>query len=600
VLQNAQRLGDFEIIRLLGRGGMGEVYEAKQFNPPRRVALKVLAPWLARDEEALARFQREAAVPAQLDHPGIVRIIVTGRTLEGLAYYTMQLVRGASLAALMRCAALPQQSTTGHPPTPGTAAPGDTPTGPERPGAAPPPADVPEAVLAEYRTDRYRFAARVGAQAARALAHAHRGGHLHRDVKPSNLMVDQAGQVYLVDFGLTRALLPGGDASAPGNVRGTPWYMSPEQARGEAIDHRSDLFSLGVTLFELATGGVGPYTASRDNTEAVLAQVKAGTVLPLRALAPDVPPELERVIGRCLHRRARHRYPDAEELAADLERFRGTEADTAVRPLPARPWLKRAGLVGALALAGGAVVVLAPAFFRGPAVPTTAPAPPARRWNVPSPLLARDFRPLHERRLGGQGGYVIRPGQGLVLESFRDAKPTLFALGETDEPCFEFATEARRFRSKGRDGAQEVGIFFGRRDGPDGPSPCFVVSVADGPAAVGQAVVQVQSWLADEGNGVRRPHFVQRPLLTPERPLTTVPLKRPDDWHLLRVQVRGRRVAIFADEHLTWEFDAASLNRPPRAAPLGPRGPFGLWCREGLAAFRNATLTALPPAEGGP
>jgi serine/threonine protein kinase len=89
MLQAAQRIGDFEIVRLLGKGGMGEVYEAQQLNPPRRVALKVLAPWLAQDEEALRRFEREAGVPAQLDHPGIVRIIVTGRTPDGLAFYTM-------------------------------------------------------------------------------------------------------------------------------------------------------------------------------------------------------------------------------------------------------------------------------------------------------------------------------------------------------------------------------------------------------------------------------------------------------------------------------------------------------------------------------
>src|SRR5262245_65377394 len=100
MLEAKRRLGDFEIIRLLGRGGMGEVYEALQSHPQRHVALKVLAPWLAQDEEALARFWREAQVPAQLDHPGVVRIIATGKT-DGIAYYAMQLVRGVSLARLM-------------------------------------------------------------------------------------------------------------------------------------------------------------------------------------------------------------------------------------------------------------------------------------------------------------------------------------------------------------------------------------------------------------------------------------------------------------------------------------------------------------------
>src|SRR5438445_8646528 len=101
MLQVHQRLGDFEIIRLLGKGGMGEVYEARQFNPERRVALKVLAPWLADDQESLDRFLREAKVPANLDHPGIVRIISTG-SKDGVAYYTMHLVRGVSLSEMIR------------------------------------------------------------------------------------------------------------------------------------------------------------------------------------------------------------------------------------------------------------------------------------------------------------------------------------------------------------------------------------------------------------------------------------------------------------------------------------------------------------------
>ncbi len=593
MLQAGQRLGDFEIVRLLGKGGMGEVYEAQQFNPPRLVALKVLAPWLASDEEALARFQREAAVPAQLDHPGIVRIIVTGRTPEGLAFYTMQLVRGVSLSALLRGAAQPRRNTTVN------AAPAaETPTGPAVPADAPvPPPDAAEAALHEYRADRYRFTARVGALAARALAHAHRAGHLHRDVKPSNLMVDQAGQVYLVDFGLTRALLPDADVSRPGSLRGTPWYMSPEQARGEPIDHRSDLFSLGVALYELATGGAGPYAASRADTEAVLAQVRAGRALPLRALAPDVPPELERVIRRCLQPRPARRYAHGEELAADLEKVSGTRAATPTRPRPLpRGWRKPVAWAAAV-LAGVALVAIAPAFFR-PRPPTT--APPGRPVNVPAPLLARDFRPLQERRLAGQGRLTVRPGEGLTLEALHDAKPTLFALGEADEPCFEFAIDFRRYRSAAVGPPQEAGVFLGRRAGPEGPSPCLVVAVVDDPKPAGGALVQAQSWLVDEGDGVRGPRYSYRPLVGPDGPVLPVPLARPDDWHTLRIQVRKERVAIFVGEKLTWEFEAAKLQRHPRAAPLGPRGELGLWCREAAAAYRNATLTALPPEEGGP
>src|SRR5207249_1017684 len=107
--------------------------------------------------------------------------------------------------------------------------------------------------------DRYRFVARLGAVAARSLAYAHRQGFLHRDIKPSNIMVDHHGHLHLLDFGLTRSLAPDSEGTQPGTVRGTPWYMSPEQARGEPVDQRSDIYSLGVTLYELATGGLGPF-----------------------------------------------------------------------------------------------------------------------------------------------------------------------------------------------------------------------------------------------------------------------------------------------------------------------------------------------------
>src|SRR5262249_9106465 len=154
------------------RGGMGEVYEAQQWNPPRRVALKVLAPWLAEDEEILQRFWREAAVPAQLDHPSIVRIISTGKTDEGLAFFTMQLIRGLSLAQLIERATAPEPLTEAQPTVSESVPPQDTPS-PGRPTKPPGPLPVDDPappVLRKYLQDRYAVVARLGAQAARALA----------------------------------------------------------------------------------------------------------------------------------------------------------------------------------------------------------------------------------------------------------------------------------------------------------------------------------------------------------------------------------------------------------------------------------------------
>jgi serine/threonine protein kinase len=489
MLQACQRLGDFEIVRLLGKGGMGEVYEARQLNPPRPVALKVLAPWLAQDDDALRRFWREAAIPAQLDHPGIVRIIATGKTEDGVAYYSMQMVRGLSLSQLIRQGTRPAagaaeatvaEALAEHTPSGAGAAPG---TPPFTPAEGEPP------ILERYRRDRYRVAAAVGIQAALALASAHRHGQgvLHRDVKPSNLMVDHHDHLYLVDFGLTRALTDGeGSCTRPGVVCGTPWYMSPEQARGEALDGRSDLYSLGVVLYELASGGVGPFTASRSNRDAVLTEVLAGKVLPLRALAPDVPPALERIIHKAMAFKRGRRYRSGEELAADLEAFAGGRAPH--RSAPAhRPGR---GRWFGLLLAGSAVAVLSVALglllwgsgkpdstgpesaglhtggeqgAKGPLKkaaeqPTGGlPALPdglrRREENLAIPLLRANAQPRWWHRIYGKGrpAWGHRLG-GLVLNSFAPGQCTLMALdNDPQRRWFEFAVDVQPTRQKLRD-----------------------------------------------------------------------------------------------------------------------------------------------------
>ncbi|MBM4073244.1 MAG: serine/threonine protein kinase [Planctomycetes bacterium] len=323
MLQARQTIADFEIVRLLGKGGMGEVYEAEQKHPQRSVALKVLAPWLADDDDALQRFWREANVPAQLDHPGIVRIFSMGK-IDGIAYYTMHLVRGVSLTEFIRegTQAL-QPSTLGY-----SAAAQATPSQKDAVAPSPPVEAAARPVssgrhrpplLKHYFRDRFGTVARIGAMAARVLGSAHGQGFLHRDVKPSNLMIDQHDHLYLVDFGLTRALEPGADGTRAGLVVGTPWYMSPEQAHGQPVDARSDIYSLGITLYELASRGVGPFTASREDSQSVLDQVREGSHLPLRSLVPDVPPLLEEVIARCMQLDPRKRYQRAIDLATDLE-----------------------------------------------------------------------------------------------------------------------------------------------------------------------------------------------------------------------------------------------------------------------------------------
>ena len=202
-------LGEFRIVREIGRGGMGVVYEAEQVSLGRRVALKVLPAAGAADARPLARFQVEARVMAALHHPHIVPIFAVGCD-RGVHYYAMQLVAGCSLADRLR----------------GTAR--------DRPSP--------------------REAARLAMQAAEALEHAHGLGVLHRDIKPGNLLVEPGGHLWVTDFGLAR-WEDGGDLTGSGDVPGTLRYMSPEQAAGgRVLDPRTDVYSLGATLYELLAG----------------------------------------------------------------------------------------------------------------------------------------------------------------------------------------------------------------------------------------------------------------------------------------------------------------------------------------------------------
>ncbi len=610
MLEPHQRVGDFEIIRLLGKGGMGRVYEARQLHPERPVALKELAPWLAGDEDALARFWREASALARLDeHPGIVRIISTGKTPEGVAFYAMQLVRGGSLADLLRTAGQTPHGSSVEPTVSYSDTPGETPNGVH---AATPDArevragETPAGALQEYRLDRYRLAARVGAAAARILGHAHRQGFLHRDVKPSNLMIDHSGQVYLLDFGLVRGVVPGGaGATHVGALRGTPWYMSPEQARGEPVDARSDIYSLGVTLYELVTCGVGPFTANREHSESVLAQVRAGQVLPLRMLAPDVPLPLEQAILRAMHFKTHRRYPTADDLAADLERFLGTPTPAAstatLRPPSPLRRSRRALMLGILlaALLGGGGY-MATSYFGNSNPPEAAPPdPPAgpvreRPWGQVIPLLKPNMDPYWHSRLLGEGRFypisesrsVMPDGQVLVrrghliLKTDPGKERTLIALD--DDPlrrdCL-FRIDVQKHRGFVR---HEAGIFFGWNQTADGKTQYYWIKIEDPPAGQeGQSQIVIGSYFSMKGDGARGGTY------EPERHIRTmtVPVP-PKHWHELLVRISKGKVIVTAPDGLrSVEFEPT----------FDPHGPLGIWANQGMASYRNATVTALEP-----
>ncbi len=269
-----QRLGDFRIIREVGRGGMGAVYEAEQISLHRIVALKIMRFGSVSDPEAIERFQREAETVAKFHHTNIVPIFAVGVD-HGVNYYAMQFIEGQSLAQVL---SERQQSLDAN------------------------------------------QVAQWGLQASEALSHAHLRGVVHRDVKPSNLLLDAENRLWLTDFGLARKL-DNVTLSIAGAIIGTPRYMSPEQAAAavKRVDYRSDIFSLGATLYELLTG----VPAFRGDTPmAVIQNILTAEPVPVRTLSPTTHRDLETIVMKCLAKEPRDRYESADDLAADLRLYR--------------------------------------------------------------------------------------------------------------------------------------------------------------------------------------------------------------------------------------------------------------------------------------
>ena len=272
------KLGDFRIEREIGRGGMGVVYEAVQESLDRRVALKVLLPGVGGLDRATRRFMREARTGGALQHRHIVPVLAVGE-YEGIPFYAMQYVEGHSLAVFVK----------------------------QRRGESGAPGD-----------DDFRRIARWGAQTADGLEYAHQRGVLHRDIKPANLLVDGDDNIWIADFGLARTKA-GATITLSGDVLGTVRYMSPEQARGgQSLDERSDLYSLGVSLYELSC--LRPPFDGPDR-ESTLKQVLMDEPPRLRRFNSDVPSPLEQIIQRAMAKEPAERYPSAALLAEDLRRF---------------------------------------------------------------------------------------------------------------------------------------------------------------------------------------------------------------------------------------------------------------------------------------
>jgi eukaryotic-like serine/threonine-protein kinase len=358
-----QQLGDYQILREVGRGGMGVVYEAQQLSLGRHVAIKVLPSHALLDPRQLGRFQREARSAARLHHTNIVPVFGVGEQ-DGLHYYVMQFIPGLGLDLVLdelrrlrrprgkvtltrgdapgcrtdrtgdvSAVAVARALLSGEfrPPEPSdalTAAPEGR-AAQAGPGASAPvraadtsatihlPGQTETSTLSESGNQYWQSVARVGMQVADALAHAASQGVLHRDIKPSNLLLDDTGNVWVTDFGLAKAAGDGDDLTHTGDVIGTLRYMAPERFNGQG-DLRSDVYSLGLTLYELLT--LRPAFDEADRNKLVK-EVMHGEPLRPRKLNPAVPRDLETVVLKAIARDPAHRYQTPAAMADDLKRF---------------------------------------------------------------------------------------------------------------------------------------------------------------------------------------------------------------------------------------------------------------------------------------
>lgn len=265
-----RQIGNYMVQRELGRGGMGVVYLAQDVRLARTVAIKVLSPAYSQSPTVRQRLLNEAKMVAALSHPGIAAVYAL-EEIDGELYMACEYVPGAPLRALVESGPLPI-------------------------------VDVVD----------------IGLQLARALAEAHTKGIVHRDIKPENVIKTPSGVIKVLDFGLARAEYEQNGLTQPGMLVGTPAYLAPEQARGQVADFRTDIFALGLLLYELASG-TNPFAAG--NIPATIARIVDEDPPLLSDVQPQSVPELDRIVERCLQKDPRARYRATQEIVGDLERL---------------------------------------------------------------------------------------------------------------------------------------------------------------------------------------------------------------------------------------------------------------------------------------
>ncbi|MBV8544201.1 MAG: serine/threonine-protein kinase, partial [Acidobacteria bacterium] len=424
-LESGRRLGPYEIVTLLGAGGMGEVYRARDTRLDRVVAIKVLPAHLTANEASRARFEREARAISALSHPNICALYDVGRDGD-TEYLVMEYLEGQTLADKLARGPLP----------------------------------------------RSQFL-KLAAQIAEALQHAHRAGIVHRDLKPGNIMITNSG-AKLLDFGLAKFADPASQPldqdetatrreplTAEGMVVGTYQYMSPEQIEGRPLDHRTDIFSLGVILYEMVTGK-RPFVGSSRAT--LIASILSSDPVSIRSLQPDSPPDLERIILTALQKNPEERWQTAQDVALQL-RWSGESSQTAVDRAESTPARRTSTLLLPLLLLAAAALATF-AAMRWFATPRSAPLtaslhlwlPPAmhpmRFYESNNFALSPDGRMLcFHAASGGTSALFLRSLDSFAIRKIEGTEGSSGAFWSSDGAWIAFSARGKLWKTKISGGA---------------------------------------------------------------------------------------------------------------------------------------------------
>jgi hypothetical protein len=489
-LSAGSRLGPYEILAPLGAGGMGEVYRARDTRLGRDVAVKVLPERLALDADAVARFERESKAVAALSHPNILAIHDVGKS-DGIAFAVTELLEGTTLRERLEG------------------------------GAALP----------------FRKCVEYGSQIVEGLAAAHEKGIVHRDLKPENIFVTAEGRIKILDFGLAKAAAAPDETETnsptvapetdPGTVLGTVGYMSPEQVRGRPADHRSDIFSFGAVLYEMATGRRAFKGDSAVETMSAVLKEDPPEISTVRG----VPAEFERIVRHCLEKSPAERFQSARDIAFDLKT---ATVDSSLRTKAAggrvsvRRWIPLAVAIAAMAVAAGAYLA-------------------GRRLGAREALAhPPSFQALTFRRGMVLWGRFLSDGKTVAYSAaLQDEPMSIFTVRSTAPESQRLPLPPATLFSVSRSDELLIGLDFHYTQGFNNESTLARVSISGGtPRVIAERVVSAD-W-APDGENLAVARFSGRQCVL-EYPMGKVLFASSGWLDSVRISPDGKRVAF--DEH---------------------------------------------------